>query len=355
MVKKKYFHSYIESLNIDKNILRYTTPENIAEYRAIRLKCDTIIDACCGIGGQSIYFSKYCNHVYAIDMNLKKIKIAKKICKSLNIKNITFICSNSLDPNLISIIKKADIVFIDPERPSTEDKRCFESLSPQVDEIIRLYSKLTSNFAIELPPQINQNLICYNCEKEYISLNGKINRLTIYLGKLKKYNKTAITFPSKNVIHSDSSHKSNLPLYIVVKSLNKYVYDIDNVILVSNITNEFLNMLNSNVSVFQISEKKILLTSKNLIINPFFRYRYIFLKKISIVSIDSFINNNTLLLELNLYLDKIKTKKVFLRGVIDSYTYWIIRNKLKNNFCLTNEKIIHLFILKKELIILEVI
>jgi len=36
------------------------TPEYLAEYIAKRCACDTIIDAMCGVGGNTIQFAKTC-------------------------------------------------------------------------------------------------------------------------------------------------------------------------------------------------------------------------------------------------------------------------------------------------------
>ncbi len=38
------------------------TPEKIAEHIADRCQCDVIIDAFCGVGGNTIQFAFYCEH-----------------------------------------------------------------------------------------------------------------------------------------------------------------------------------------------------------------------------------------------------------------------------------------------------
>ena len=38
------------------------TPEKIAEHIAVRCRCDLIVDAFCGVGGNAIQFAFTCNH-----------------------------------------------------------------------------------------------------------------------------------------------------------------------------------------------------------------------------------------------------------------------------------------------------
>jgi len=43
--------------------LRFATSSVIAKYRADKLRCNSIIDACSGIGLQTIFFAKTCKKV----------------------------------------------------------------------------------------------------------------------------------------------------------------------------------------------------------------------------------------------------------------------------------------------------
>ncbi|WP_243684043.1 hypothetical protein [Methanosarcina barkeri] len=43
-----------------------------------------------------------------------------------------------------------------------------------------------------MPPE----RIPFDCEKEYISLDGQLNRLTLYLGGLKQYDRMAVALPA---------------------------------------------------------------------------------------------------------------------------------------------------------------
>jgi trimethylguanosine synthase len=53
------------------------TPEKIAEHIAERCSCGVVIDAFCGVGGNSIQFAFTCERVIAIDINPERLAMAK--------------------------------------------------------------------------------------------------------------------------------------------------------------------------------------------------------------------------------------------------------------------------------------
>ncbi|WP_269850008.1 hypothetical protein [Methanosarcina horonobensis] len=46
------------------------------------------------------------------------------------------------------------------------------------------------------PHQMPPERIPFDCEKEYISLDGQLNRLTLYFGGLKQYDRLAVALPA---------------------------------------------------------------------------------------------------------------------------------------------------------------
>src|SRR4030043_1468310 len=105
-MKRPTKFSKIKNMLFEKEDLRWATPEIVADYRARRLKCDLIVDLCCGIGGQSIFFGKYCKKVVAVDKDEKKIEFAKKNAGVYGVRNIDFIVGDVLDNDVINKIKK---------------------------------------------------------------------------------------------------------------------------------------------------------------------------------------------------------------------------------------------------------
>lgn len=53
------------------------TPELIADQIADRCRCDTVLDAFCGVGGNAIAFAKTCNRVIALDTSPVRLALAR--------------------------------------------------------------------------------------------------------------------------------------------------------------------------------------------------------------------------------------------------------------------------------------
>lgn len=53
------------------------TPASIAEHIADRCRCDVILDAFCGVGGNAIAFAQTCEHVIAMDNDITRLRLAR--------------------------------------------------------------------------------------------------------------------------------------------------------------------------------------------------------------------------------------------------------------------------------------
>ena len=60
--RKRYFTLYDEGCLLDEEGWYSVTPELIANQIAERCRCDTVLDAFCGVGGNAIAFAKTCEH-----------------------------------------------------------------------------------------------------------------------------------------------------------------------------------------------------------------------------------------------------------------------------------------------------
>lgn len=336
-------------MHSDPNGIRFATPEPVARYRASRLKCKTIADISCGIGGQTIYFAKTCDHVYAVDIDSEKLKYAKKNCARHGITNVTFICGDALNPNVISQIPKVDVVFSDPARPPEEERRETNSLRPGIPEVMKAYEDKTTNFAFEAPPQIPPKRIDFNCEKEYISLNGKLNRLTLYFGELKRFDRIALSLPSANALVS-APEAANVPPLIMTDKISYHAFEPDPAVMAADLLPELaLDMFMTSGGYFKIfrpDSKRILLTSELISVHPLIKNNYIVLRTMPIETDEQ-------IEDVSSYLKKIDAGSVVLRGSVDPENYWPFRNRLETE--LTGKKKIHLYIRQKEAILCELI
>ncbi|MBI1968696.1 class I SAM-dependent methyltransferase, partial [Candidatus Woesearchaeota archaeon] len=132
-----------KALHYTAEDIRVGTSQLVAEYRAERLKCDTIADLGCGVGFQSFAFAKTCKKVFAVERDARKLETAQKNAEALGIKNITFLHGDALDPAIIKKLKSCDVVFCDTERPLGEARRTMETIQPPPLELLQAYSPIT--------------------------------------------------------------------------------------------------------------------------------------------------------------------------------------------------------------------
>lgn len=313
-----YKHSKAEKLFFDKENIRWATPEIVADYRAKRLKCSILADLCCGIGFQAIAFAKQCKKVYAVEKDEKKLELAKKNAEALGIKNITFIEGDVLDKKIITKVKDAEIFFCDPERPETEEERRISSIKPNVKDLLKNYKDI----AIEFPPQIKE--LPENCEKEYISVNGKLNRLTLYFGKLKKNEVKVISLPSEEFIAGNRGSYKTSPL-------KKFLYETDTAAEKAGLLNELAEKTGAKVFT------ELFLTSEKLIKSVFFRNTFEIFEEMEF--------DENKIIE---YLRKNNAGKVVIRYNISPEDYWSERKKYERK--LTGKEEFYLFKFNKAVI-----
>ncbi|KAJ3576546.1 hypothetical protein NP233_g349 [Leucocoprinus birnbaumii] len=101
------------------------TPERIADQIAERCRCDVVLDAFCGVGGNAIAFAKTCERVIALDTNPTRLALARHNAQIYGVADRiefiqadyisfaqTFLAPGSLaTPNSR---RKIDVVFLSP-------------------------------------------------------------------------------------------------------------------------------------------------------------------------------------------------------------------------------------------------
>lgn len=299
--------------------LRFATPLAVADYRAGRLKCGIIADLGCSVGMQAFSFAKTCRKVYAVEIDAKKLRYAQENARILGIKNIEFIQGDVLDPKIAGKISDAEILFCDPSRLAEEAERKIDTIRPEMKALLKMYK---GDIAIEAPPQMRE--ISLDCEKEYISVEGKLNRLTLYFRGLKKTGISVVALPSCKRIESGEAARE-------AKKTDKamrYLYEADGAVVKAGIT----SLLAAKMGLMILSED--MLTSDDPIKSPFFRNSF---RKIAEVKKDK--------ASILKALQKKEVGKVVLRYKIDPSEYWEERAGYERK--LKGSRTAHLFMMKK--------
>jgi precorrin-6B methylase 2 len=243
--------------------LRFCTNRLVAEYRASRLKCGKIVDVGCGIGIQAIGFAKHCGRVIAIDSDWRKLGYAKANAGIAGVDNIEFVQADALDA--LGRVKNADIIFWDPERPEAESERTLDSLKPSFTDIVSAAQRITADVAVELPPQMVRSRMKADCEFEYISVDGRLNRLVVYFGMLRKCAVSAVALPAgERLEHDGCAARARRS-----RSFLSYAYEVDAAVARSGLLDFFVCGL-KDASVVDAGGKSYL-TSKVLLKSAFLK------------------------------------------------------------------------------------
>ncbi|XP_014602044.1 PREDICTED: trimethylguanosine synthase isoform X1 [Polistes canadensis] len=193
---KRYhlFSKFDQGIKLDRESWFSVTPEKVAEHIAARCKCDTIIDAFCGAGGNAIQFAFTCERVIAIDIDPTKIQLARNNARIYGVEDrIEFIIGNFFDiaPKLI-----ADVVFLSPPwgGPGYAKNETYDldSIMQPIGgiEIFKIARKITDHVAYFLPRNVDTMQIAMlagegsGVEVEQNFLDRKLIALTAYYGEL---------------------------------------------------------------------------------------------------------------------------------------------------------------------------
>jgi SAM-dependent methyltransferase len=317
--------------------LSLSTPEIVAAYIAKRLKTDIIADLGCGIGGQVIFFAKECKKVYAVERNPEKLEYAKRNCELYGVKNVEFIPGDALEASTIEKVSDASIIFSDPARPLSEKERTLSNLEPPITEILKLYSDITPELAFHAPPQMPPSRIALDCECEYLSLNGQLNRLTLYFGALKRCKRSAAVLPAEAQLCFSNAAA------IRTGDLKDYVYEPEPSVVKGELLNELAHVVaekGDEIFFYKGNAKRTLLTSSNHVESPFFKDKY---RVVGKTGMDIGAIKEILKLE--------KAGRVILRFDIEPEKYWDVRRKMEE--ALSGARTLHVFGFGKDVVVGE--
>ncbi len=304
----------IPYLYFDEYGLRYSTPEIVGQYRANRIKEKTIADLSCGVGLQAIFYSFTNREVLGIDISEKRIKYAKLNAKAYHASNIRFISGNSLTKEIYAIVKDYDILYSDPARNETENERSLESLLPPPLKIMEIHGK-ERNYVFDLPPQISLKKIPKTWGKEFISINGRINRFTAYIGDAKTHDRVAVTLPKGKIFWSDKEinwkYYDNLKIKEIL--LSDFIYIVDESLYYSHLLEEFSE--EREIIYLQIGKRRTLATG-SMKKDPFLRAFEVICKSSSLEDIIRCMKMNSI-------------GQVTLRFKVPPEEYWSTRKKIE--------------------------
>jgi len=189
----RLFSRFDDGIKMDKEGWFSVTPERIAKHIAERCRCDLIIDAFCGVGGNAIQFAFTCERVIAIDIDPVKITLAHHNATVYGVEDrIEFIVGDymKLIPHL-----KADVVFLSPPwgGPDYVSAEVFDIKTMITLDGVHVFEEtksITENITYFMPRNADVEQLSLlaspngNVEIEQNFLNKKLKTITAYYGGL---------------------------------------------------------------------------------------------------------------------------------------------------------------------------
>jgi hypothetical protein len=229
-----------------KELLEMATPEKVARHRAKRFKGDTI-DGTCGLGGDSIALSK--NRLTSFD----KDPLAALLCR-LNLEVYGSRADVVEGDGMES--KKDALHFFDPKRRE-RGKRHVYLTEPPMEKIAGKFKDLCMKTSPILEPP-------FECEREFVSLDGELIEQTLWFGNLRSENELSATVIKGK--REDTLVSKGLPSP-EPKKISSFIYEPDSAIIRAGLFGE----LEEIFSINPVSKGIAYTTSDEKLEHPFFK------------------------------------------------------------------------------------
>ena len=178
--------------------------EHVAKRLSSKHQREDILEVCCGIGATTIFLAKTFSNVIAVDLNGKRIDLAKENLQSLGLSNVNLINSDIFDLDLKSIREKyqTNVVYTDVEWTISglygqDHANHITDTSPATDKLFHFLSKnITNNICMRLPKTIDITELRHllKCEIEKVYKNNKLSFINCYFGDLVEHKQSEFRF-----------------------------------------------------------------------------------------------------------------------------------------------------------------
>ncbi|MEM0156624.1 MAG: hypothetical protein QXN26_00975 [Thermoplasmataceae archaeon] len=187
--------SLYEKVWLDQYLSSFSTPETVCNYRAGRIARMNLIDIGSGSGIQTAIMSRSNLETVGVELDADHYMMSLLNGEVYGGRNLKFIHGDGIRVLGTRKIDADTVVFSDPARSSGAAERRLEDLTPPPNAVIAAARGRTENFVFDLPPQMKMESITIPGEKEYISINGSLNRLTLYTGEVSHASVSAVLLP----------------------------------------------------------------------------------------------------------------------------------------------------------------
>lgn len=245
-----------ERMYFTREALEQASGEIIARYRAARLApFPRMGDWCCGIGGDSLALAKE-HELFAADLEALRLAMAEQNLAAHGLR------AHFLRADVAQLaLPKLDALFFDPgRRVAGRRKLAVEDYEPPLS-LSKVWLPQLEALAIKISPAVMLHEIAnYDCEVEFISVEGELKECVLWFGACKTAMRRATLLPGGHTLTTQEEASRISPP-------RAYLYEPDPAILRAGLVKTLAAQLDAD----QIDEDIAYLTSDRLVATPFAR------------------------------------------------------------------------------------
>lgn len=206
-------HRFSRPMVGDADGLFMANYEVAARHLADRLRCQRVVELCCGIGATTVCLAKACDEVYAVEHDASRLEHARANAAAWGVSDrVRFICGDALDKSLLRSLPRPDVVFADPEwepaeHPLSEHARDPRQTQPPTHELLAAVRRcLTENIVLRMPleTELEHLRTLGPCEVEKVHIDGQPKFYYLYygtLGRCVSHTEVHLTNPRRRLKH----------------------------------------------------------------------------------------------------------------------------------------------------------
>jgi len=253
--REKFSHA--TQMFFDREGLEMATREEVAEYRAQRFSgCDTVLDLCCGIGGDTLALATH-SRVIAVDENRLRLEMARMngAAMGMDADRILFACA---DASVFSA--RADAAFVDPSRRQSGQRvRAVEAYHPPLSSLEELRRRIPL-VAVKLAPGIRTQELPVDAEVEFISSAGQCREAFVSFPPLARVRRRATVLPGPHCLEEDAPSPP-----ADADAPGAYLHDPDPSVVRAGLVDRLANHLDA----WKLDQSTAYLTSDKGTVSPF--------------------------------------------------------------------------------------
>jgi len=245
-----------------REALEQASPWEVAQHRAGRYaKFDHAADLGCSIGSDSLALAAVCQ-VTGIDNDPLRLAMAQANAEALGV-NASFLEADLTGASLRELLPGVQALFFDPARRK-DHQRAFsvEDYHPPLS-ILKDWLADFPALGVKVSPAVDlAELEGYDCEVEFISLNGNLKEAVLWFGPLKEgHSRQATLLPGPHTLTEDPAAEQRL------SEPGAYLYEPDAAVLRAGL----VTTLGAQLGAAQLDPEIAYLTADSLTETPFAR------------------------------------------------------------------------------------